>query len=363
MIKKKQRQQIQTHLLDWYAKYQRDLPWRRTNDSYAIWISEIMLQQTQVATAKPYYKKFLEKFPAVNTLAKAPIDDVLKAWEGLGYYSRARNMHRAAIEIVEHYNSQLPQTTEELLKLPGIGPYTAGAIASIAFGLDEPVLDGNVIRVASRLFRIHENPKETSTQKKLWGLARDLIPTGEASFFNQALMDLGATICTPKKPRCLTCPLYEVCEARQHNEQDLLPIKVKRPKTPHYDLGVGIVWKDDQFLLVQRPKEGLLGGLWEFPGGEQNDGETLEGCITRHIKEKLGVKIKVKQHITTVKHGFTHFKITVHAFACKFISGKPKPNGVEDWAWSNFEKLDNYALPKATHKVIQDLKKSITIEP
>lgn len=363
MIKKKQRQQIQTHLLDWYAKYQRDLPWRRTSDPYAIWISEIMLQQTQVATAKPYYKRFLEKFPTVEALAKAPMDDVLKAWEGLGYYSRARNLHRAAKAIVETHGGKLPQAVDELLKLPGIGPYTAGAIASIAFGLDEPVLDGNVIRVTSRLFRIHENPKESSTQKKLWALARDLIPAGEASFFNQALMDLGATICIPKKPRCLVCPLYDVCEARQQGEQDQLPIKVKRQKTPHYDLGVGIVWKDDQFLLVQRPKEGLLGGLWEFPGGEQNEGERLEACVRRQVKEKLNVKIKVNEHLTTVKHGFTHFKITVHAFNCEFISGKPTPNGVEDWAWVSLKKLDDYALPKATHKVVQDLKKSIVIEP
>ncbi len=322
-----------------------------------------MLQQTQVATAKPYYKNFLEKFPTVEALAKAPVDDVLKSWEGLGYYSRARNMYRAAIEIVEHHNGQLPQSVEELLKLPGIGPYTAGAIASIAFGLDEPVLDGNVIRVASRLFRIHENPKDASTQKKLWALARDLIPIGEASFFNQALMDLGATICIPKKPHCLVCPLHDVCEARQHNEQDQLPLKIKRPKTPHYDIGVGVVWKGDQFLLVQRPKEGLLGSLWEFPGGEQNEGETLEICVSRHVKEKLGVKIKFNHHITTVKHGFTHFKITVHAFDCKYVSGKPKANGIQDWAWVKFEELDNYALPKATHKVVQCLERSMIIEP
>jgi A/G-specific adenine glycosylase len=350
---------IQTALLAWYKKHQRDLPWRRTDDPYAIWISEIMLQQTQVATAIPYYERFLKKFPTVQALANAPIDDVLKHWEGLGYYSRAQNLHKAAKQVVDEFDGNLPSTVEDLLKLSGIGPYTAGAIASIAFGLDEPVLDGNVIRVLSRLYRIHENPKETPTQKKLWSLARELVPSGEASFFNQALMDLGATVCIPKQPRCLVCPLHDECEARNHNEQNDLPIKVKKQATPHYDVGVGIVWKNGKFLLVQRPQDKLLGGLWEFPGGKCQEKEPFEKCVIRNLEEKLGIRVDVNAQVATVKHAFTHFRITVHAFECELIKGKPQSKEVADWAWITLDDVDDYALPKAAHKIVAELRKQV----
>lgn len=346
-------------LLRWYAKHQRDLPWRRTSDPYAIWVSEIMLQQTQVATAKPYYERFLKKFPTAKELAEASLDDVLKLWEGLGYYARARNMHKAARLIVADCEGVLPSSAKELLKLPGIGKYTAGAITSIAFGLDEPVLDGNVVRVLSRLFRVRKNPKETTTQKKLWSLARQLVPEGEAGLLNQALMDLGATVCVPKQPRCSICPLHEVCEARRHDEQNELPFKGKRHPLPHYDLGVGIVWKGDRLLLAKRNLDGLLGGLWEFPGGNLRGDESLAACAVREIREKLNVKVQIKNHSATIKHGFTHFCITVHAFECAYVSGKPKTLGYANWKWVAFDELDHYALPKATRKIVAVLKKTV----
>jgi len=346
---------LQRALLDWYGKHQRDLPWRRSADPYAIWVSEILLQQTQVTTAEPYYKGFLRKFPTVQTLANAPLDDVLKAWEGLGYYARARNLHRAAQQVVLKFNGTLPQTIKELRTLPGIGAYTAGAIASIAFGLDEPVLDGNVTRVLCRVFRVRDNPKESATQESLWRLARALIPSGQASTFNQALMDLGATVCVPKQPRCLSCPLYDRCSARKHNEQAQLPFKAKRTPTPHHHLAVGVVWKDDRLLLVQRPTDQLLGGLWEFPGGKLKANESKQRALARHL-EALGVRIRVKAPIASVKHAFTHFRITMHAFACTYVSGTLERKGVANLAWVSVDDLDRYALPKATHKVIAALK-------
>ncbi|MBN1342241.1 MAG: A/G-specific adenine glycosylase [Phycisphaerae bacterium] len=346
---------IQTKLLTWYRRHQRELPWRGTRDPYAIWVSEIMLQQTQVATVRPYYERFLKTFPTVRHLAEAPLERVLKAWEGMGYYSRARNLHRAARQVVEEFGSDLPRTTEELRSLPGIGRYTAGAIASIAFGLDEPVLDGNVTRVLCRLVRIRQNPKHARTQKRLWTLARELIPSGKASLFNQALMDLGATVCVPREPRCPICPLIRCCQAKAHNEQDRLPAKVKRRPLPHDEVAVGVVWKGGRILIDRRKPEGLLGGLWEFPGGKRRDGESLEDCVVREIREELGIRVSVRAPLTTVRHAYTHFKITLHAFECDYVSGRPKAIGCDAWKWVRVSELDDYAFPKATHKVIAAL--------
>ncbi len=347
---------IQRALLRWYEAHQRDLPWRRSSDPYAIWVSEVMLQQTQVATVKPYYERFLEQFPTVEALAAAPLDDVLKAWEGLGYYGRARNLHRAAKHVVAEHDGKLPDRVDELLKLPGVGKYTAGALASIAFGLDEPVLDGNVTRVLARVFRVRGDVTKAGTQKALWALARDLIPSGEASFFNQALMDLGAQICVPRAPRCLACPLYDPCEARAHDEQALLPVKAKRKPVPHHQGAVALVWKDGKLLLGQRPAQGLLGGLWEFPGGKLEENETPAACAAREAREELGIEVRVRRFLTTVQHAYTHFRVTLHAFECDLLSGEPQALGCDDWAWASPGELDRYAFPKATHKVLAALR-------
>ncbi len=349
---------IQAALLGWYRVHQRDLPWRRTNDPYAIWISEIMLQQTQVATVIPYYQRFLKKFPDVRSLARADFETVLKLWEGLGYYSRARNLHRAARTVAEEFGGKIPSTVGELLKLPGIGQYTAGAIASIAFGLNEPVLDGNVERVLCRMFRVKKNPKDAKTHQKLWSLARNLTPAGRASFFNQALMDLGATICAPRKPQCLICPVSKLCDAFCHNEQDDLPVKIKRKPTPHYDIAAGVIWKGGRILIDQRKPEGLLGGLWEFPGGKREKDETLEVCLVREVWEELGIKVKVGKKITAVDHAYSHFRITLHVFECRYFSGRPQAIECAYWKWIQPGELKNYPLPKANHKVIAVLRKT-----
>jgi A/G-specific adenine glycosylase len=350
---------LPTALLKWYKRHKRDLPWRKSTNPFTVWISEIMLQQTQVATVIPYYLRFLKMFPNIKSLAKAPLEDVLKAWEGLGYYSRAGNLHRSAGRIVSRYNGKIPKTVEELIRLPGIGRYTAGAIASIAYGQNEPVLDGNVQRVYARVFRIRENLKETKIQQKLWSIAQQLLPVGHASEFNQALMDLGATVCIPRNPKCPICPVQTFCQARLHNEYNEIPIRIKRQPIPHYDIAAAVIWKGNKILIDQRKSQGLLGGLWEFPGGKKESGETLEECLIREISEEVGIKIKVIKKITAVNHAYSHFRITLHAFECKYLSGKPRPIDCVAVKWIKLGDLDQYPFPKANHKIFTVLRQNL----
>jgi A/G-specific adenine glycosylase len=344
-------------LVDWWHRHKRDLPWRRRTDPYAIWVSEIMLQQTRVATVVPFYERFLHRFPDVHALAGASRDDVLKTWEGMGYYSRARNLHQAAQQVVAQHDGELPSDVPELRKLPGIGRYTSGAIASIAFSLDEPVLDGNVTRVLCRVFRIAQDPKRGDIQRKLWSLARRLIPRGKAGLFNQAMMDLGATVCVPRKPLCLQCPLRDVCSALAHGQQEQLPLKKPRPPLPHQTIVVGVVWRGKRLLIDQRPEEGLLGGLWEFPGGKVEEGETLEDALLREIREELGIRVRVLGPLATVQHAYTHFRITLHAFECRHVSGRARAIECSDWKWVELERLGEFAFPRANGRLIELLQR------
>ncbi len=348
---------LQSSLLNWYAIHQRDLPWRRMRDPYATLVSEMMLQQTQVATVIPYYQRWMKRFPNITALARARLQTVLKRWEGLGYYTRARNLHKAAKLIVSEYNGQLPSQTEKLRQLPGIGPYTAGAIASIAFDADEPVLDGNVIRVLCRVFRITAPPKETATQQKLWRLARKMIPTGKAGLFNQAMMDLGATICLPRQPACQRCPWHKYCQARIKNEQEKLPVKTAAKALPHYDIAAGVVWKDGKILIGRRKPEGLLGGLWEFPGGKRQPRESLKTCVIREIKEETGIDAEVIEPLMTVKHAYSHFRITLHVFNCRWLAGHARPLACAAVKWVTPAQLTNYPFPRANQKIIEILHK------
>lgn len=315
-----------------------------------------MLQQTQVETVIPYFNRFLDRFPTLNDLANAPMSDVLKLWEGLGYYARARNLHKAAIKIVNELNGEWPRTVEGLMQLPGIGRYTAGAIASLAFGVDAPVLDGNVIRVLCRVFNIARDPRDQSTRNELWSLAESLLPKGHAGEFNEALMELGATICAPRHPRCEVCPLARLCEAKKRNLQDRLPIKKKRSPLPHYDVTAAVIRKNGRILIAQRPFGGRLGGLWEFPGGKQEHDESLSACLRREIKEELGLRIKVGKLITSIDHAYTHFKITLHAFECEVVSGQPEALQVEDFKWVWMKELETYAFAKTDLRIIEALR-------
>jgi A/G-specific adenine glycosylase len=344
-------------LLAWYDQAAADLPWRHTRDPYQVWLSEIMLQQTQVATVIPYFERFVATYPDVAALAAAPLDDVLKRWEGLGYYSRARNLHRAAKVIVAEYGRRFPETAADLQKLPGIGRYTAGAIASIAFGERAAVLDGNVMRVLARLYDVADDVRAAATQKRLWALAGSLVPAERPGDYNQAMMELGRTICKPRQPRCRACPVAAHCLAFRHGTQDQRPVKAPRPQTPHYDVAAGIIWNDQgQILIAQRRAEGLLGGLWEFPGGKLEPGETLPECLTRKLAEELAIRVEVSDLLLIVRHAFTHFRITLHAFRCRYVSGPPQALGCADWRWVQLDELERFAFGHADRQIIQALR-------
>ena len=355
---------ISTTLLNWWDKGHADLPWRQSKDPYKIWVSEIMLQQTQIVTVIPYYERWMARFPTVTALAEAPLDHVLKMWEGLGYYSRARNLHAAAQMVVTQFNGELPQTIAGLLQLKGVGRYTAGAIGSIAFELPAPVLDGNVIRVLTRLFDIDEDVTLTKTKKKLWQMATELVPDTRPGAYNQALMELGQKVCLPKKPSCLLCPLQASCLARQRGTQLERPVRPPRKRTPHYDVAAGIIWRDEtavltqsgHFLIAQRPLDGLLGGLWEFPGGKQEANETLPQTLKREIKEELDIVIDVKTFETSIKHAYTHFRITLHAYHAIYQSGKIQHLGVAAHNWVTINDLETYAFAVTDRKIIQSLR-------
>ncbi len=348
--------QIRAHLLAWYRHNRRDLPWRGETSPYRIWISEVMLQQTQVTTVIPYYQRFLEYFPTLTDLAAAPLADVLKTWEGLGYYARARNLHQAAIEIVEKYGGCFPSSYAELRPLPGFGAYTAGAVASIAFGEAVPAIDGNVKRVLARLFALQDDLRRGPAARRLRDIATALVDPEVPGDWTQALMELGATICLPQTPKCLLCPLPDLCQARLQGLERSLPVKALKKPLPHYDVTAAVIYNNGQVLIAQRPPEGMLGGLWEFPGGKQEVGETLAECLRREIREELGLEIAVDQPIVTVKHSYTHFKITLYAFACRLIQGQPQALHVADWRWVTLDELGTFAFPRTDQKIIEALR-------
>jgi len=349
--------EIRLRLLEWYERHQRQLPWRGETSPYRIWISEVMLQQTQVVTVTPYYQRFLERFPTVEALAAAPLEDVLKAWEGLGYYARARNLHKAAIEIVENRGSQFPGSYAELQTLPGFGEYTAGAVASIAFAEAVPAIDGNVRRVLARLFAIEVDVSRGQGAQQLKAIATAMVDPERPGDWTQALMELGATICLPRSPRCLVCPANDLCEGRLRGIEARLPLRPAKKALPHYQVVAAVIYEGDKILIAQRPLNGMLGGLWEFPGGKQEAGESLPECLRREIKEELGLEIEVGPPVVTVQHSYTHFKITLHAFYCRIVKGAPQPLAVADWRWTTLAEIDQFPFPRTDLKIIEALRK------
>ncbi len=312
-----------------------------------------MLQQTQVETVKPYYERFLRRFPTVQRLARARLDTVLKLWEGLGYYSRARNLHSAAREVAGRYDGRLPHTKDELLALPGIGVYTAGAIASIAFGRREAVVDGNVTRVLCRVYRIRTDPKHKATEEEIWQIAQDLLPTKRVGDFNQALMELGSEVCLPRTPRCTECPLGRVCQARLAGQESTLPVRRPRKAIPSYTIAVGVIYDEHGRILIDKRKpQGLLGGLWEFPGGKKEPGETLEAALRREVREELGIRIRVLQPLAVVDHAYSHFRVRLHAFECRHVAGVPRCIACTEVKWVSPATLKRYAFPAANTKII-----------
>jgi A/G-specific adenine glycosylase len=353
--------EIARRLLDWYARHARTLPWRHQSaDPYAVWISEAMLQQTRVETVLFYYERWMARFPSLTVLAAATEQDVLQVWEGLGYYSRARNLHRAAQQVMDRFGGALPASRTELESLPGIGRYTAGAIASIAFGQDEPALDGNIKRVYSRLFNVDLPARSPEGERRLWALAAEHLPPGRAGDFNQALMDLGATICMPRNPSCLLCPLSALCQARELGVQADRPVLEARAPIPHYIVTAAVLRRDGSVLIARRPSHGLLGGLWEFPGGKLESGESLQQGLAREIREELGAEIEVGQPVGVYQHAFTHFRITLHAFHCVLTGSEPQPLEASELRWVPPADLVQFPMGKVDRMISQELVKGET---
>jgi A/G-specific adenine glycosylase len=342
-------------ILKWYAIQGRKLPWRDSPDPYAVWVSEIMLQQTRVEAVLPYFERWMIRFPDISNLAAASEQEVLSLWEGLGYYSRARNLHKAAKIVAEEYGGELPSDISALRKLPGIGRYTVGAIASMAFGQDVPTLDANLRRVYTRVFDVDELADSPAGEEILWTLAEKHLPKSHAGDFNQALMDLGATICLPKKPRCLLCPIGELCQARLLGIQEQRPVLKPKIVVPHYTVTAAVVWRDEKVLMAKRLSKGLLGGMWEFPGGKIEKDETFEACLKREIREELGAEIQVGALFGVYQHAYTHFRITLHAFMCELTDGEPKPIKAAALAWVSPVELDHYPMGKVDRQISRKL--------
>lgn len=335
---------IQSRLLAYYDAAGRDLPWRRTRDPYAIWVSEIMCQQTRVETALPYYERWMTRFPSVEALATAEQGEVLKAWEGLGYYSRARNLHRAAMHVSEHHGGTLPDDPQAMRALPGFGEYTTGAVASIAYGKRLPAVDGNVRRVLSRLYDV---PSPGPAQ--LRGLADALVPAERPGDFNQAIMELGARICTPRSPRCGVCPVAEHCRARAMGTQAERPGRKPAKPVPESEMATIVAIAGSAVLLTQRPQAGLLAGLWEFPGTEPEAGEPVQAAARRLCRDLLGGAPATCEPLVVVSHTFSHRRIVYHAFRCE-VPGPP-PEASTSARWIDLADLGSYALPVAQQKI------------
>lgn len=343
---------FQTKLLNWYKGSHRKLPWRDIQNPYYIWVSEVMLQQTQVETVKPYYQKFIQEFPTAEALAKADLQEVLKVWEGLGYYSRARNLHRAAKMVAEELGGEVPDDYQQFRQLSGVGDYIAAAVQSIAFHQPYAVVDGNVKRVLARLFAINTAVNDAKSNKIFQQRASGILNQKKPGEFNQAVMELGALICRPQNPLCEKCPVATFCAAFQSDMVAKYPVRKKRKPAPVYHIAVGVVSKNGKILITKRKESGLLGGLWEFPGGKIKDGETAEEACIREIKEEVNLKIEVMDYLRQVKHAYTHFKIVLDVFRCRYISGKVKLDGAVDYRWIKPDEIEKFPFPKANHKFI-----------
>lgn len=349
---------LRRRLLEWYARHGRSLPWRATRDPYAIWISEVMLQQTRVETARERWPRFLARFPDLRALADATEQAVLKEWEGLGYYARARNLRRAARALVAAGRARLPQTAADLARLPGFGAYTAAAVASIAFGERVPALDGNLVRVLARLLGERGDPRRAAVRARLGAAAGQLLSTRRPGDSNQALMDLGATLCLPRRPRCEPCPLRAACRGRALGLAARLPRRPARRHLAHHHVAAGLVWRGGRLLIARRPGDALLGGLWEFPGGKRRVGETLAQACRREVREETGLDVTVREPFLRLAHAYSHFRITLHLFHCEAGPGRPRPLGCEAPRFVALDDLGRYPFPRANQKALEALRRT-----
>ena len=351
---------LQRKLLDWYRSAARDLPWRRTRDPYEIWVSEVILQQTRVETGVRYFAPFLKAFPTLEVLASADEQAVLKVWEGLGYYRRARNLHRAAHEALQRFGG-LPERYEEFRSLPGVGDYTAAAVWSIARLEPHLPVDGNIRRVLSRLFDLDSLRDED--YRRVGQPLVETLPPRQVGSLVQSLMELGALICTPREPRCGDCPVKRHCLARLRGTLSQRPPRRARPSVPHHEVVIAYL-RDahGRVLLTQRPERGMLGGLWELPGGKVEPGETLEAALRRELREELGLtRVRIEQARGSVRHAYSHFTVRLHLFDVRLSApcARPGPlHGVADARWIRPDQIGDYPVPKGTQKAL-----ALRIEP
>jgi len=339
-------------LIDWYSHHQRKLPWRITKDPYRILVSEIMLQQTTVKTVIPYYQRWMTLFPDIKTLSLASEQRVLKTWQGLGYYRRAKNLHKTAKMIQVKYRGKIPDDYKTLSLLPGIGPYTTAAVLSMAYNKPYPVIDANVRRILMRLNRF-KHISDSKQDKILLSFIQPYLPEEGMGQFNQALMELGAMVCTPKNPVCLTCPITDFCAAYKFGEQEVIPLP-KKKSSQKIEAVVGIIRKADKFLIQKRPSSGLLADLWEFPGGKRQPEETLIEALKREIKEETGMDVIAADHMITVDHAYTDYKVKLHAFEC-VVSHDPDKVKYHRSKWVTLKEMEQYPFPSGSVKIIKHL--------
>ncbi len=347
-------------LLRWFANHGRDLPWRKDYEPYQVWLSEIMLQQTQMERGVAYFQRWLYRFPSIQSVADGELDEILKYWEGLGYYARARNLHKAAQHMVASNGGEVPGSYAELLDLPGVGPYTASAIASIAYNHDIAVVDANVERVFSRIFDIDKPLKSNGVQARIVSIANELLPNGKARQFNQALMDLGGQICTPKNPQCGICPVEKMCKAYQGNFVSDRPIKGKSQPLIHIEMATAILVVAENIFIQQRFDNDIWGGLWEFPGGRLKERETPETAVVREYAEETGFQIEICEKVTTVIHYHTKYKVTLHCYRARLkqTSTLPVLQAAQKYHWVGEEQLDGYGFPAGHRKFLDFIRDS-----
>ena len=370
MSRPRRPEHLVTALLDWFAREARDLPWRHTLDPYAVWVSEIMLQQTQVKTVIPYWERWMRELPDIASVAKATPERIHKLWEGLGYYTRVRNLQKAAQHLVRENGGEFPEAFDAVLALSGVGRYTAGAITSIAFNQPSPILDGNVIRVLTRLFGIEENPKDKATNAKLWNLAQELVVaaqpvplsprpshlspfsiSGPCSALNQSLMELGALICTPKQPRCEECPLKKPCVARATNRAEALPNLGKRAAATDRRFVAFLAQRDNQWLVQQRPAGVVNAHLWEFPNVEV---EAKTSDLAAHATKLLGARPAQLNPLVMIKHSITRYRISLEAYLVTATKGV---RATTPSRWLTIEELDALAFTSAHRKILTALRR------
>jgi A/G-specific adenine glycosylase len=344
-----QPEEVAPRLLAWFDRAKRDLPWRRTRDPYRIWVSEVMLQQTQVDRVIGYYRRFLERFPTVRALAAAPRDDVLQCWEGLGYYSRARHLQAAAKIIVERHGGAFPRRLVDAVKLPGVGRYTAGAVLSIAYGERLPAIDANARRVFCRL--LLERGDTAASRQRVERFATAAVPEDRPGDYNQSLMDLGATVCVPKGPRCGECPLAGICAANRTGRWESVPA-VRRQSIRSVCSAVAVVARGGRVLIARRPPEGVWGGLWEFPHAEYAAGDDARALLRGAVAETLGLSIEVGEPVITFVHGIMDRRIELTAYRCAAV-GRTRPRRHRAARWVRSEELGGYPMPSPHRRVAE----------